>query len=53
MHRNEVELREMIMRYRVMEEETSDPIAVRLLHDIIADLETELDDRNQVQVRMH
>jgi len=53
MHRNEAELREMIMRYRVMEEETSDPIAVRLLHDIIVDLETELSDRNQVQVRMH
>jgi hypothetical protein len=53
MHRNEVELREMIMRYRVMEEETSDPIAVRLLHDIIADLETELGDRNLVQVRLH
>jgi hypothetical protein len=53
MYRNEAELREMIMRYRVMEEETSDPIAVRLLHDIIADLETELDDRNLVQVRLH
>jgi hypothetical protein len=47
MHQNEAELREMIMRYRVMEEETSDPIAVRLLHDIITDLETELGDRNQ------
>ena len=33
--------------------ETSDPIAVRLLHDIIADLETELGDRNLVQVRLH
>jgi plasmid stability protein len=52
MHRNEAELRE-IMRNRVMEQETSDPIAVRLLHDIIVDLETELSDRNQVQVRMH
>jgi len=28
------ELREMIMRYRKMEEETSDPMAMRLLRDI-------------------
>jgi len=46
MHRNEAELRAMIMRYRMMEEETSDPMATRLLHDIIADLEAELSHRN-------
>jgi hypothetical protein len=36
------ELREMIMRYRKMEEETSDPMAMRLLRDIVSELEREL-----------
>jgi hypothetical protein len=31
------------MRYRKMKEETSDPIAMRFLHDIVSDLEAELD----------
>ena len=40
--REDAALREMVMRYRVLEEETSDPIAVRFLHDIVADLEAQL-----------
>ena len=29
-------------RYRILEQETTDPIAARLLHDIVLDLEAEL-----------
>ena len=32
-----------LMRFRVMEAETTDPIAMRFLHDIVVDLEAELD----------
>jgi hypothetical protein len=38
----DTELREMVMRYRKMEEETSDPMAMRFLRDIVSELETEL-----------
>jgi hypothetical protein len=38
----DTELREMVMRYRRMEEETSDPMAMRFLRDIVSELETEL-----------
>ena len=38
-------LRDDLMRFRVMEAETTDPIAIRFLHDIVVDLETELDRR--------
>jgi len=41
----ESELRIHLMRFRVMEAETTDPIAMRFLHDIVADLEAELDRR--------
>jgi hypothetical protein len=40
---DETELREMLMRYRLLKEETSDPIATRFLHDIVVGLEAELD----------
>ncbi|MBR0735159.1 hypothetical protein JQ595_41180 [Bradyrhizobium japonicum] len=30
-------------RYRVLEGETTDPLAVRLLHDIVEELEAELE----------
>jgi hypothetical protein len=40
---DEIELREMLMRYRLLREETSDPIAMRFLHDIVVGLEAELD----------
>ena len=43
----DIELREMIMRYRKMEQETSDPMAMRLLHDIVSELETELHEREK------
>jgi len=31
-----------VERYRILEQETTDPIAARLLHDIVLDLEAEL-----------
>jgi len=37
------ERRIQVERYRVMERETTDPLAARLLHDIVLDLEAELE----------
>jgi hypothetical protein len=37
------ELRIHLMRFRAMEAETTDPIAIRFLHDIVVDLEVELE----------
>lgn len=36
------ERRNQVARFRVMEQETTDPLAARLLHDIVLDLEAEL-----------
>ena len=36
------ERRDRVERYRILEQETTDPIAARLLHDIVLDLEAEL-----------
>ena len=36
------ELRAQVERYRILAKETTDPIATRLLHDIVLDLEAEL-----------
>jgi hypothetical protein len=36
------ERRNQLERYRILARETTDPIATRLLHDIILDLEAEL-----------
>lgn len=36
------ELQDRIMRYRVMEREATDPLALGLLHDIVAELEAAL-----------
>jgi hypothetical protein len=36
------ERRAQVERYRLMERETTDPLAARLLHDIVLDLEAEL-----------
>jgi hypothetical protein len=36
------ERRNQVERYRAMEQETTDPLAARLLHDIVLDLEAEL-----------
>jgi hypothetical protein len=41
------ERRNMVARYRAMERETTDPLAARLLHDIVLDLEAELEDLRQ------
>jgi hypothetical protein len=38
-----VELRERLMRYRILERETTDPIASGFLHDIVSELEDDLD----------
>ena len=37
------ERRNRVARYRAMEQETTDPLAARLLQDIILDLEAELE----------
>ena len=37
------ERRNQVARYRAMERETTDPLAARLLHDIVLDLEAELE----------
>jgi hypothetical protein len=38
------ERRDQIARYRVLEQETTDPLAARLLHDIVLELEGDLDE---------
>jgi hypothetical protein len=39
------ERRDQVTRYRVMEQETTDPLAAGLLHDIVSDLEAETEKR--------
>src|SRR6266702_3365020 len=41
------ERRNLVARYRAMERETTDPLAARLLHDIVLDLEAELEGLRQ------
>jgi hypothetical protein len=41
------ERRARVERYRILAQETTDPIAARLLHDIVLDLEAELDGSSQ------
>ncbi|HEY8670857.1 MAG TPA: hypothetical protein VIL63_08465 [Terriglobales bacterium] len=41
----ESELRNDLMRFRAMEAEATDPIALHFLRDIVVDLEAELDRR--------
>ena len=41
------ERRNRVARYRAMEQETTDPLAARLLHDIVMDLEAELEGLRQ------
>ena len=36
------ERRDQIARYRVLEQETTDPLAVLLLHDIVLELEADV-----------
>ncbi|MGX9431182.1 MULTISPECIES: hypothetical protein [Bradyrhizobium] len=36
------ELEERVMRYRMMEREVTDPLAIRLLQDIVAEMEADL-----------
>jgi hypothetical protein len=37
------EREDQVARYRAMERDTTDPLAARLLHDIILDMEAELE----------
>ena len=37
------ERRNQVARYRALEQETTDPLAALLLHDIVLDLEAELE----------
>jgi hypothetical protein len=43
------DIQDRLMRFRLMETETTDPIAMRFLHDIVLDLEAELDRRSSEQ----
>lgn len=36
------ELQDQVMRYRMMERDVTDPLALGLLHDIVAELEAAL-----------
>ncbi len=36
-----------VARYRAMEQEITDPLAARLIHDIVLDLEAELEELRQ------
>jgi hypothetical protein len=42
------ERRNQLERYRILARETTDPIAARLLHDIVSDLQVELEGSPQV-----
>jgi hypothetical protein len=46
------ERRNQVARYRAMEQEATDPLAARLLHDIVLDLEAELEDRRKPSALM-
>jgi hypothetical protein len=41
------ERRNQVARYRAMEQETTDPLAARLLRDIVLDLEAEWEGRRK------
>jgi hypothetical protein len=41
--REQRELQERVMRFRIMEREVTDPLAIGLLHDIVAELEAALE----------
>jgi hypothetical protein len=42
------ERRDQVARYRVMEQETTDPLAAGLLRDIISELEAKMEERRTV-----
>jgi len=45
------ERRNQVERYRILARETTDPMAARLLHDIVLDLEAELEGSPQSEDR--
>jgi hypothetical protein len=45
------ERRNQVERYRILARETTDPMAARLLHDIVLDLEAELEGSPQSEGR--
>ena len=44
---DEREIADDLMRFRAMQADTTDPVAMHFLHDIVADLEAELDERHR------
>ena len=46
------ERRNLVARYRAMEQETTDPLAARLLHDIVLDLEASWKDCGKASALM-
>jgi hypothetical protein len=43
------ELRDSLLRYRAMERETTDPLATSLLHDIVLEMERQLEQDEQLR----
>ncbi|WFU39013.1 hypothetical protein QA640_32140 [Bradyrhizobium sp. CB82] len=41
-HEEQQQLQDQIMRYRMMERDVTDPLALALLHDVVAELEAAL-----------
>jgi hypothetical protein len=46
------ERRDQVARYRVMEQEATDPLAAGLLRDIVSDLEADMDERRTEEAKM-
>lgn len=47
MSRREQEVERQVARFRTMEQEVTDPLAARLLHDIVEELEADLANQQQ------
>ena len=47
MSRREQEVERQVARFRAMEQEVTDPLAARLLHEIVEELEADLANQQQ------
>jgi hypothetical protein len=47
MNRREQEVERQVARFRAMEQEVTDPLAARLLHEIVEELEADLANQQQ------
>jgi hypothetical protein len=51
-HESRKERRDQVARYRVMEQETTDPLAAGLLHDIVSELEANLGELAEAEAQL-